>query len=96
MDPERLLRLCRWVEPLGRLYRTRLGRYLYPLLPVSSHEHREWRVLDTFDWYAPTFQWKHTWEEVEGWFREAGLAELRRNDFPVAVAGRVRQPSKPR
>lgn len=88
MDHERLLRLCRFLEPLGRLYRTRLGQYLYPLLPVSSHPEREWRVLDTFDWYAPRYQWKHTWDEVEGWFDEAGLTERRRNDFPVAVAGR--------
>jgi SAM-dependent methyltransferase len=88
MDPERLLRLCRRIEPLGRLYRTRLGRYLRPLLPVSSHEDREWRILDTFDWYSPRFQWKHRWEEVEGWFRDAGLTGIRRNDVPIAVAGR--------
>jgi SAM-dependent methyltransferase len=90
MDHERLLRLCRRLEPLGRLYRTRLGRVLWPLLPVSTHPVREWRILDTFDWYAPRYQWKHTWAEVEGWFREAGLSDVRRNAFPVAIAGRRR------
>jgi SAM-dependent methyltransferase len=88
MDEERLLKLCRLAAPLGALYRTRLGRYLSPLLPVSHHPDPEWRVLDTFDWYAPKYQWKHRWPEVEDWLREAGLEEIRRHGAPVAVSGR--------
>ncbi len=88
MDEERLLKLCRIAAPLGRLYRTRFGRYLTPLLPVSHHPDPEWRVLDTFDWYAPKYQWKHDWDEVEGWFREAGLADIRRHEVAVSVSGR--------
>jgi SAM-dependent methyltransferase len=84
---ERLLQLCRAVAPLGRLYGTRLGRFLSPLLPVSTHRNREWRVLDTFDWYAPKYQSKHRWMEVEGWFHEAGFVNVRRNSPSVAVAG---------
>jgi SAM-dependent methyltransferase len=88
MDDERLLRLCRVAGPLGALYRTRFGRYLTPALPVSHHPDPEWRVLDTFDWYAPKYQWKHNWAEVEGWFREAGLIDIRRHQPAVAVSGR--------
>ncbi|HET7590133.1 MAG TPA: methyltransferase domain-containing protein [Solirubrobacterales bacterium] len=88
MDDERLLRLCRAAAPVGGFYRTRFGRYLSPLLPVSHHPDPEWRVLDTFDWYAPKYQWKHDWPEVEGWFREAGLEDVRRHEVPVAVSGR--------
>jgi SAM-dependent methyltransferase len=88
MSHERLLRWCRRLEPLGRLYRTRYGKYAYPLLPVSTHPKKEWRVLDTFDWYSPRYQWKHTWDEVEGWFRAAGLADVRRQPFEVSVSGR--------
>jgi SAM-dependent methyltransferase len=88
MREERLLKLCRGAAPLGALYRTRFGRYLSPLLPVSHHPDPEWRVLDTFDWYAPKYQWKHDWPEVEGWFREAGLEDVRRHEVPVAVSGR--------
>ena len=87
MSNDRLLRLCRMAHPLGRLYRTRYGRHLYPVLPVAAHRKKEWRVLDTFDWYAPRYQWKHTWEEVEGWFHEAGLVNVRRNGMAVAVSG---------
>jgi SAM-dependent methyltransferase len=88
MDNERLLRLCRAAGPVGAFYRTRFGRYLAPLLPVSQHPEPEWRVLDTFDWYAPKYQWKHDWPEVEGWFREAGLEDISRLEVPVSVAGR--------
>ena len=87
MDRERLLRWATRVQGLGRLYRTRFGRYLTPLLPVSTHEKREWRILDTFDWYSPRYQHKHRWREVESWFRDAGLTEIRRNGVPVAVSG---------
>ena len=51
------------------------------------HPEPEWRWLDTFDWYSPKYQWKHTYEEVEGWFREAGLVEIHRGEFPVSVRG---------
>jgi SAM-dependent methyltransferase len=88
MDEERLLGLCKLAKPLGRFYRTRPGRYFTPLLPVSCHPDPEWRVLDTFDWYAPRYQWKHDWPEVEGWFEQAGLEDIRRQDFEIAVSGR--------
>jgi SAM-dependent methyltransferase len=88
MTEERLLKLCKVAGPLGALYRTRFGKYLMPVLPVSHHPDPEWRVLDTFDWYAPKYQWKHGWQEVEGWFEEAGLTDLERHDFSVAVSGR--------
>jgi SAM-dependent methyltransferase len=87
MDQRRLLSLCRIAVPLGRLYRTRLGRYLIPLLPISQHPDPEWRVLDTFDWYAPKYQWKHDYPEVEGWFRQAGLVDVERLPVSVSVTG---------
>lgn len=45
-------------------------------------------ILDTFDWYSPKYQWKHDWPEVEGWFGEAGLGDVTRNEFPVSFRGR--------
>jgi SAM-dependent methyltransferase len=96
MDRRRLLRWCERLEPLGRLYSTRLGRYLTPFLPVSAHPKRDWRVLDTFDWYSPRYQFKHTWREVESWFRDAGLVDVRRNPFEVSVVGRAPSTSSPR
>jgi hypothetical protein len=45
-------------------------------------------VLDTFDWYSPRYQWKHSYREVEQWFRDLGYEDVRRHDFPVAVSAR--------
>lgn len=47
-----------------------------------------WRVLDTFDWYAPTYQSMHDPEEVRRWFQAAGLIDVRILEAPVAVRGR--------
>jgi hypothetical protein len=46
-----------------------------------------WDVLDTFDWYSPLYQWKHTSPEVRGWFEEAGLGEVMELSFPVSFRG---------
>jgi len=63
------------------------------LLPVSGHPRAEWRVLDTFDWYSPRYQWKHTYEEVFRWFEAQGLVDIRVLDFPVALQGT--RPARP-
>ena len=87
--PQRwLLGLCRVAFPLYFVHRVRwLGRVTHKCLPTSLDPNPEWRWLDTFDWYSPRYQWKHTYEEVEGWFREAGLTEIQRGKFPVSVRG---------
>ena len=36
------------------------------ILPTSVDPDPKWRWLDTFDWYSPRYQWKHTDAEVEG------------------------------
>jgi len=58
------------------------------IIPTSYHPDKEWRILDTFDWYSPKYQSKHRWEEVEKWFEEAGLKEIRRMNFPISVRGK--------
>lgn len=86
--PIRLLwLLCHLAVPLYYLKKLwKVGALLEMVLPTSMSPRAEERVLDTFDWYSPRYQFKHTFEEVEGWFREAGLAP-RRLGFPVAVTG---------
>jgi SAM-dependent methyltransferase len=58
------------------------------LVHMSIHEKPEIRLLDTFDWYSPQYQWKHTVKEVEGWFREEGLVDIDSHGFEVSVRGR--------
>jgi SAM-dependent methyltransferase len=64
-----------------------VGRISTAILPTSINPDPEWRWLDTFDWYSPKYQWKHSNEEVEGWFREAGLVNIERGPVPVSVRG---------
>lgn len=83
-----LLKASKVAIPLYHVHQIPLlGLATGVLLPTSINPDPEWRWLDTFDWYSPTYQWKHTNEEVEGWFREAGLAEIVRGPVPVSVRG---------
>lgn len=82
----RLSRLAAHLQPVHKL--PIVGRPLRFLLPVSGEEDVEWRVLDTFDWYAPTFQWKHSVAEVRGWFKAMGFGDIAEPGLPVAVRGR--------
>jgi hypothetical protein len=56
--------------------------------PVNRHPDPEVRVLDTFDWYSPKYQSKHTYEQVFRWFESCGLEALSVGEFPVGVRGR--------
>ena len=53
-----------------------LGKAAQFLLPTANWPDRRWRWLDTFDWYTPKFQWKHTWPEVFQWYKEEGFTEI--------------------
>ena len=89
-----MLQAAKIAIPLYYVHRLPLiGRVTSKLLPTSVEPNPTWRWLDTFDWYTPRFQWKHTNEEVVSWFEEAGLTEVRVGDFPVSVSGR--KPTRP-
>jgi SAM-dependent methyltransferase len=45
-------------------------------------------ILDTFDNYSPRYHWVHSPSEVTGWFREAGLIDIRTFPWDTAVRGR--------
>lgn len=88
LPKERLLGLCRIADPLGALERRgKVGKLLNWFFPVSGHADPQWRILDTFDWYSPRYQWTHSDEEVEEWFREAGFWDIWHGPFPVSVRG---------
>lgn len=93
--PNRLLHaLCYVAVPLYHvdraLFRLRLrpvAQALRILLPVSHDPLPEWRVLDTFDWYSPRYQSKHTYEEVFRWFESERLIHNRVLGSPIGVSG---------
>lgn len=83
-----LLKASKVAVPLYHVHRIPVvGWITQVLVPTSVNPDPEWRWLDTFDWYSPRYQWKHTDPEVQGWFREAGLVQIQRGPFPVSVRG---------
>ncbi len=65
-----------------------LAGAIHHVFPVNRNPRREWRVLDTFDWYSPRYQSKHTYEQVFRWFESCGMEDLHVVDVPIAVRGR--------
>jgi 2-polyprenyl-3-methyl-5-hydroxy-6-metoxy-1,4-benzoquinol methylase len=57
------------------------------LVPMSFDADPHWRQLDTFDWYSPWYQSKHTYEEVFRWFESCGLQDLHVGGKPICVRG---------
>jgi ubiquinone/menaquinone biosynthesis C-methylase UbiE len=96
MPPRVLHALCFGVVPLYGVHRVLrkiplVGRAasgaLAYMIPMSFNPDPQWRVLDTFDWYSPWYQSKHTYEEVFRWFENCGLENLRVIEQPIAVQG---------
>ena len=97
MPPKLLHKLCYGVIPLYGVHRVLraipvIGKpastALAYAVPMAFHEDPKWRILDTFDWYSPWYQSKHTYEEVFRWFESCGLEDLRVIEQPIAVQGR--------
>jgi SAM-dependent methyltransferase len=90
MNPRLLYALCWLAVPAYYVYKIPfLGKSIFHFLPpVSQEPYWEDRVLDTFDWYSPPFQWKHTYPEVYRWFQEANLTDIHLLDVPVSMWGK--------
>jgi SAM-dependent methyltransferase len=98
MPPKRLHSILRVAVPF--LYHTENGIRRIPLLgkpaaglfhhvfPVNRQPSAEARLLDTFDWYSPKYQSKHTYEQVFRWFENCGLEDLHVADNAIGVRGR--------
>ena len=74
MAPEKLERWCEWGAWLGGL--PVINQTLNKIASFSAHPNRENRVCDTFDWYAPQYQYHHTANELSDWFHAAGFDDL--------------------
>ena len=53
-----------------------VNKSLNKIINFSAHPSYENRVCDTFDWWAPKYQYHHTVEELSVWFHEAGFNDL--------------------
>ena len=57
------------------------------LFPTANYPDWRWRWLDTFDWYSPKYQHKHTYPEVFKWFKEEGFKDIEIFDHPIFIRG---------
>ena len=64
-----------------------INRTLNKIINFSAHPSYENRVCDTFDWWAPEYQYHHTVEELSIWFQEAGFTNL--TELPPEKQGRA-------
>ncbi|MCA9095507.1 MAG: methyltransferase type 11, partial [Planctomycetaceae bacterium] len=75
MEPQKLEKWCRFGAFLGGI--PVVNRIANKVFNFSAHPNWENRVCDTFDWYAPQYQYHHTVDELCTWYREAGFDQLR-------------------
>jgi 2-polyprenyl-3-methyl-5-hydroxy-6-metoxy-1,4-benzoquinol methylase len=104
MKPQTLHSILKVAVPV--LYNLQEGLKHIPLLgrpaagavqhvfPVNHQKDPEGRMLDTFDWYSPKYQSKHTYEQVFRWYEAMGMEDMRIGDYSIAVRGR--KPAQPR
>jgi SAM-dependent methyltransferase len=87
--PKRLLYyLCYFCLPAYYLYKIpHLGSLINIIFPFSTDPNWRWRILDTFDWYSPQYQWKHTYPEVIAWFKQARVRVVKILDYEASVLG---------
>jgi len=80
--------LCHMAIPLYRLTKLpRAGTLIAVAFPIGFDPDWRLRIIDTFDWYSPKYQWKHTRREVEQWFEQSGLTDLFLSPYPVSIVG---------
>ncbi len=98
MRPETLHAILKVAVPV--LYNTELVVRKVPLVgspvaglmhhvfPVNRRPDPELRMLDTFDWYSPKYQSKHTYEQVFRWYEAMGMEDMKVGEISIAVRGR--------
>lgn len=82
---ETLYRMCKIAVPLYHVHKAL--RFTEALLPISMEPRPEWRILDTFDWYSPKYQSKHSYKQVESWFNSGTFRNVRRLTTPTSMVG---------
>ncbi len=87
MQPEKLLAVLQWYIPKWLPIDTAikripyLGNWLGVLIPcwnywatdLSPEQKVQWAIMDTFDALSPTYDLPVHIEDVQRWFRDAGL-----------------------
>ena len=96
LSPRVLQKLCLIAVPLYYVNKIpAIGPFITRLLvPVSINPPtHEWRVCNTYDLYSPEYQFYYTHADVDGWFIDAGLEQIRVVDPEGGVCFEGRRPA---
>jgi len=75
--------------PAYFLYRVPVvGTLLRFVFPISEVPDWRWRWLDTFDCFAPKYQFKYLYPEIFRWFETHGFHDVTLFDGPIRMRGR--------
>lgn len=86
---------CFLSVPLYYFYRIPfIGHFLKAVFVISMRPEWQMRWLDTFDWYSPKYQSKHTHAEVYRWFEKAGFKDIKIFDSGVTMQGTKKAEAK--
>lgn len=91
ISPMAFHKWCSWFIPwIHNRAETWYAEVFRRVFPYSEQElGLENDILNTFDGYSPRYHGVHSPEEVEGWFREAGLSDIvRPSPWMTCVRGR--------
>ena len=101
MPPRLLHKLCYGVIPLYGMHQAlkkiplvgklASGALAYTI-PMPFNPDPKWRVLDTFDWYTPKYQFKYLYPEVFRWFQTNGFRDVAIFDDPIRMRGEKTRP----
>lgn len=86
--------------PAAALLRRVAGRAGARLVPIVEYSglglppelNKEWAVLDTFDMYAPAYDYPQSIDTVKRWFNEAGFVNISVESGPNGVVGKGSRP----
>ena len=84
-----LYKLCYISVPLYYVYKIPgIGHVLRNIFIIGMRNNWRWRVLETFDWYSPKYQWKHRYPEVFKWMTENNFEVIHMSEPPIGMVGR--------
>jgi 2-polyprenyl-3-methyl-5-hydroxy-6-metoxy-1,4-benzoquinol methylase len=66
----------------------------FSYLPLTPSLHRDWSILDTFDWYSPQYDFPQTLSTVSQWFAKAGFVDVVVEYGPNGIVARGRKPAR--
>nr|WP_321404164.1 class I SAM-dependent methyltransferase [uncultured Desulfobacter sp.] len=104
MDKKRLYHIISSAVPLLlpltialRRVGGRFGAKLSPIVDFSYLDlpydlHKQWSILDTFDWYAPAHDHPQSVASIQGWYRMVGFVDVKVTYGPNGVIAKGRRP----